>query len=346
MPPVPRKNEDPVVWSDDDDPAETYTKTTKPATQQVRGQIAPKQAVGLNRVVVPLLVVIRTAILAAAAVYALRSWGLFETQFWLATFLTSCAMDASAPVLSNLVQYIFPFALIAHEYAYGVNKGQTPCMAQWIAFMPTVIFLIGVPMSVCLHRYFAHAAFATSRPMQALIGVTACMAYQSGPLWWAAKHVRHHHHCDQPDDPHSVVQQGYLYAFLGWTLNPVTFAERDLKYNNPSLFVPELKFLDKYYLLPPVLLFTLLEQQFGVDRSFIAWSLMLPMLLCRIITLLFNVEYHPAHDSRRCKSVDNDRLLAVLVGEADHEVHHRRPALAKRNQMDVPCKSHLFLLYC
>jgi fatty-acid desaturase len=341
MPPVPRRNEDPVVWSDNDDPVETYTKTTKTAKQQVPARIAPKQAM-------PLLVVIRTAMCAAAAVYTLRSLGLFETQFWFATFLTTCAMNVSSPALNNLAQYFFPFGLIAYNYAYGVNKGESPSLAQWIALMPTVIFLIGVPMSVCLHRYFAHAAFTTTRPMQFLIGVVACMAYQSGPIWWAAKHVRHHHHCDQPNDPHSVAQQGYFYAFLGWTLNPVTFTERDVNYNNPALFVPELIFLDKYYLFPIAALFTLLEQQFGVDRTFIGYSLMLPMLLCRLITLLFNVEYHPAPptDTRRCKSVDNDRLLAVLVGEAEHEMHHRCPAKSKRNDWDVPCKSHLVLLHC
>jgi fatty-acid desaturase len=159
--------------------------------------------------------------------------------------------------------------------------------------------------------------------------------------------VRHHHHCDQPNDPHSVVQQGYLYAFLGWTVHPVTYAERDVNYNNPALFVPELIFLDKYYLFPSAVLFTLLEQQFGVDRTFIGWSLMLPMLLCRIITLLFNVEYHPSPptDTRRCKSVDNDRFLAILVGEAEHEMHHRCPAKSKRNELDVPCKFHFVLLH-
>jgi stearoyl-CoA desaturase (delta-9 desaturase) len=347
MPPAPRQNEDPVVWSDDDDPVESYTKTTKPAPQQVRGQIAPKRAVGLNRVVMPPQVVIRTTILAAAAVYALRSWGLFETQFWLATFLTTCAIDASSPALNNFSQYIFPFALIAHKFPYGGDNGQIiPGLAQWILFMPTVAFLIGVPMSVCLHRYFSHAAFSTSRPMQALIGVVACMAYQGGPLWWSAKHGRHHHYCDQPNDPHSVVQHGFSYAFVGWTVNPVNYVERDVNYNNPSLLVPELIFLDKYYLLPVALLFTILEQQFGVDRAFIAWSMLLPMLVCRLVTWLFNVQFHPAHDPRRCASVDNDRFLAVLVGESEHATHHRCPNKSKRNQRDVPCKSHIFVLYC
>jgi stearoyl-CoA desaturase (Delta-9 desaturase) len=240
-------------------------------------------------------------------------------------------------------QYIFPIVLATLCY----SKGQLPSVAQGICFLPTVVWLIGVPMSICLHRYFSHGAFTTSRLVQAMIGVVGCLAYQGGPLWWAAKHVRHHHHCDQPNDPHSVVQQGYFYAFVGWTMNPINMAERDASYNNSAHFVPELQFLDKFYLAPAAILFSLLEKAseygYGTDRAFIAYSVLLPMLFCRLITLLFNVEYHPAHDPHRCKSVDNPRLLALLVGEAEHDVHHKFPKKARRSQLDPPCKLFLFL---
>jgi len=237
-----------------------------------------------------------------------------------------------SPSLHAIIQYPYPIFL---AYIY-VRAGQGPSVLQMAAILPTILFLIGVPMSVCLHRYFAHAAFTTTRPMQCLIGVVATFAYQGGPLWWAGKHVRHHHFCDQPEDPHSVVQQGFFYAFCGWTANPINLAERDRKFVAPHLMVPELEFLDRYYLFPIAVAFTLLERQAGVERSFIACNVLIPMLFCRLITLLFNVEYHPAHDPKRCKSVDNPRLLALIVGESQHDLHHKCPAKSRRNDWDVP----------
>jgi fatty-acid desaturase len=59
------------------------------------------------------------------------------------------------------------------------------------SFVPIALLYIGIPMSVCLHRYFSHKAFETSRPVQFVLGVIACLAYQGGPLWWAMKVSEH-----------------------------------------------------------------------------------------------------------------------------------------------------------
>lgn len=203
-------------------------------------------------------------------------------------------------------------------------------------------------MSICLHRYFAHQAFATSRFVQAVLGFTACLAYQNGPLWWSAKHVKHHHHCDNPQDPHSVVQQGFYYAWFGWTMNPNNLKQGDnsgqggndddTKYNYPPhLQCWELQFLDRYPLLPVACLLTLVDTYSGTP-TYGAYNVLLPMLLCRLITLLFNVEFHPVHEPGRCKSIDDDRIMAMLVGENEHDVHHKRPQLSKRTNYDIPCK--------
>ena len=258
---------------------------------------------------------------------------LFDSYYWLAIYAVCQITEEFSPATLNLSQYIYPVALVAHYH----TNGYRPSWAQVVAFMPTVLFLIGVPMSVCLHRYFSHSAFTTTRFGQLVVALVSTAAYQGGCLWWAAKHVRHHHHCDQPKDPHSVVQQGFWYAFCGWTMNPINLAERDVQYLDKRLLVPELFFLDKCYLLPNAIGFSLLEHA-GVDRAFIAYSILLPMLFCRLITLLFNVEYHPANDSKRCKSVDNPRLLALIVGESEHDLHHKSPAKSRRNDWDLACK--------
>ena len=83
-------------------------------------------------------------------------------------------------------------------------------------FVMARVPFVGFCMSACLHRYFAHAAFKTSRPFQVVLALMGNFTFQGGALWWASKHLRHHKHCDLPDDPHSAKQTSEYYAWLGW----------------------------------------------------------------------------------------------------------------------------------
>jgi stearoyl-CoA desaturase (delta-9 desaturase) len=262
--------------------------------------------------------------------------------FWMNAFAVAMSMELVSPASHNFVQYLFPAYLAVQQCL--ASGGAYPTKWQVAMTLPMYIFLIGVPMSVCLHRYFSHAAFQTSRLFQFVLAVTSCFAYQGGCLWWSAKHNRHHHHCDQPDDPHSWVRQGYFYAFVGWTMNPANMSERDYKYNNPALFLRELYFLDYFYHLPPVVAFTLLEAC-GYGRPFVVYNIYVPMLLCRVATLLFNVTFHPPEGEmahKRCKGIDMKQFLAEAVGESQHETHHRKPALSRRGDLDLPYYLTLF----
>ena len=59
------------------------------------------------------------------------------------------------------------------------------------------------------------------------------------------------------------------------------------------------------------------------------------LFLCRLITLLFNVEYHPPSQPTTCKSVDVVRVLSEIVGESHHHDHHVHPQRARRPGMDL-----------
>ena len=191
-------------------------------------------------------------------------------------------------------------------------------------------------MSVCLHRYFSHKAFETSRPVQFVLGVIACLAYQGGPLWWAAMHIEHHQNCDKPADPHSAKQRGFLYAFVGWMTNPKNYENMDtqMRLLDESLLVPEMFLIEKLNAAPPLVLCCIANYYFGYTTM--CWCFLGPMLSCRMITLLFNIEFHPLNNQKRCNAVDNSRLLAVVVGESRHEDHHRRPRRARRLDLDLP----------
>jgi stearoyl-CoA desaturase (Delta-9 desaturase) len=339
MPPIPRKDIHDVMVSD---PSKSSMEDISSMTSNSDNIHDPKSDAGKNTmplnpvpfINIPFGEFTKAAIVMGLVTSLFHHFGQFHSNYWMTIYLVCQIGEMISPATLNLVQYIFPPALIVYT---SLNEGGFhPSWAQMIAFMPTVLFLIGVPMSVCLHRYFSHSAFTTTRFGQFLVAVVSTFAYQGGCLWWAAKHIRHHHYCDQPKDPHSVVQQGFFYAFCGWTMNPINLSERETHYLDNRLLVPELYFLDKCYLLPVALMCTYLEHM-GYARAFIASSILLPMLFCRLITLLFNVEYHPAHDPKRCKSVDNPRLLALIVGESQHDLHHKSPAKSRRNDWDLAC---------
>lgn len=66
-----------------------------------------------------------------------------------------------------------PLRLLAVSLALGITK-------------------INICMSVCLHRYAAHAAFKCGPCTSFALCVVGCLANQGGPLWWASKHRCHH----------------------------------------------------------------------------------------------------------------------------------------------------------
>src|SRR5690606_7104457 len=103
------------------------------------------------------------------------------------------------------------------------------------------------------HRYFSHKAFKTSRPLQFAFAALGAMSVQRGPLWWAAHHRNHHRHSDTELDFHSPAQRGFLWSHMGWFLTPRGFAT-DLDRVPDLARYPELRWLDRYDILLPVLL--------------------------------------------------------------------------------------------
>ena len=103
------------------------------------------------------------------------------------------------------------------------------------------------------HRYFSHRSFKTSRAFQFVMALVATMSTQKGVLWWAANHRHHHRHSDMDEDLHSPTLRGFLYAHVGWILSD--------RYNQTKTELigdfnkyPELRWLNKYHVVPPVIL--------------------------------------------------------------------------------------------
>ncbi len=193
------------------------------------------------------------------------------------------------------------------------------------------------------HRYFAHKAFRTSRPVQFLFALFGAMSVQRGPLWWAAHHRNHHRHADTEHDPHSPLYRGFFWSHMGWFLTRRGF--RTDAASIPDLMrYPELRLLDRFDILVPVAtaagLFLLGDLLAAVAPSLhtdgaqlLIWGFFISTVLLFHVTVTINSLAH-RYGTRRFDTRDNSRnnaLLALLTfGEGWHNNHHHFPGSARQ----------------
>ena len=72
-------------------------------------------------------------------------------------------------------------------------------------------------------------------------------------IWWAAIHRHHHAHSDTPEDVHSPVQAGFLFSHVGWIFHRQKSKADYSKVGDLTRY-PELVWLDRYHLVPAILL--------------------------------------------------------------------------------------------
>jgi stearoyl-CoA desaturase (delta-9 desaturase) len=180
------------------------------------------------------------------------------------------------------------------------------------------IFAIGAGY----HRYFSHRAYRTSRAFQFALAVLSQSTAQKSVLWWASKHRHHHLHSDTETDVHSPRHQGFVYSHLGWIFSRKNDVADLVKVADFARY-PELMWLHKHELVPPVvlaLLSVLIAGWSGLVVGFF-WSTVLVYHATFCINSLAHVRgrrrYVTGDDSR------NNWLLALFtMGEGWHNNHH------------------------
>ncbi len=193
------------------------------------------------------------------------------------------------------------------------------------------------------HRYFAHRAFKTSRPLQFVFAVLGATAVQRGPLWWAAHHRHHHANADRPLDSHSPKQHGFLWSHMGWFLSRANFPTKTHLVRDLARY-PELVLIDRFDSAVPVLLAIALyavgewlEQaapELGTNGpQLLVWGFAISTVAVLHATFTINSLAHSI-GRRRYETRDSSRnhwLLALLTfGEGWHNNHHRYPAAARQ----------------
>ena len=172
------------------------------------------------------------------------------------------------------------------------------------------------------HRYFSHRTFKTSRAGQLVLAVLATSSVQKGVLWWASHHRVHHKYSDQPGDVHSVLLDGFWWSHVGWILSREHDAT-DMSRVKDLAKYPELVWLNKHYLVPPVAL--------GVGLFLVGgwWALVWGLLVSTVLlwhgTFTINSLTHVFGKQRYVtpdKSKNNFWLALITLGEGWHNNHH------------------------
>ncbi|MGD8321396.1 MAG: fatty acid desaturase [Gemmatimonadota bacterium] len=226
---------------------------------------------------------------------------------------------AHAPHDDIVYPAAIPFALV-HVAAFGALWTGFPAYAVWMAVILYFVRMFAV--TGAYHRYFSHRSYKTSRVGQFILAFLAQTSAQRGALWWAAIHRHHHLHSDTPEDIHSPRHQGFWYAHVGWIFNhnnwkPDYGTIRDLaRY-------PELRWLDRFYLVPAVALGVACFVFGGWPGLFVGFFLSTVVLYHG--TFAINSMAHEVGNQRYLTGDDSRNhwfLALVTLGEGWHNNHH------------------------
>jgi stearoyl-CoA desaturase (delta-9 desaturase) len=278
---------------------------------------------------------------------------------WFDSWADTEAIQDREPLCVDWMRCV-PFAVM-HLMCLGV---------LWVGWSRAA-FLVAIALYVIrmfaitgfYHRYFSHRTFKTTRWGQFAFAVLGSCAVQRGPLWWAAHHRHHHRHSDQETDTHSPRQHGFLWSHMGWFTARVNF-RTNLKAVADFAKFPELRFLDRYDIIVPVLLAVFLfflgvildALAPGLNTSglqMLIWGFFISTVVLYHGTYTINSLAHVI-GKRRYNTRDtsgNSLLLAfITLGEGWHNNHHHYPASTRQGfywwEIDVTYYCLVLLSWC
>lgn len=229
---------------------------------------------------------------------------------------------------SICLQFLFMHVACLLVFLTGVSPvAIVTCLALYVLRMFAI--------TAGFHRLFAHRTYKTSRVFQFLMGFLGTASYQKGPLWWSAHHRRHHLVADTERDFHSPLTRRFWRAHFGWFLSRDSQKTEWQLITNLSKY-PELRFLDRFYSLPPVLLAVgmfLLGTALGryapglhtSGPQMLVWGFFVSTVVLYHGTFTVNSLAH-IFGKRRFPTDDNSRnnwfVAVITLGEGWHNNHH------------------------
>jgi stearoyl-CoA desaturase (Delta-9 desaturase) len=196
----------------------------------------------------------------------------------------------------------------------------------YVALAVSLYLIRMLALSGGFHRYFAHRSYRTGRGFQLVIAFLGGTCAQRGVLWWAGNHRHHHRFSDAPEDLHSPRQHGFFWSHVGWILSKRHAETRNELIRDFARF-PELRWLDRHHVVPPLVMLGTLLLAGGVPAA--VWGAFTSSVLLWHLTFTINSLAHTVGSARYPTSDDsrNNPVLALLtLGEGWHNNHHHYPA--------------------
>lgn len=265
-------------------------------------------------------------------------FGVTTLRRWFDTSAQSGPLD---PLRENRVDWLraIPF-LAMHLACLAVIFVGVSATALWVAAFLYAIRMFAI--TGFYHRYFSHRTFRTSRPVQFAFALIGASSVQRGPLWWAAHHRHHHVHADTPADPHTP-RKGFWRSHAVWFLTPAGFRTDPSRIGDLMKF-PELRWLDRFDTLVPVVLAVLLFVLGEVLERWVpglgtngpqllVWGFFVSTVVLFHATVTINSLAHRwgwRRYSTRDDSRNNFWLALLTFGEGWHNNHHFFPGSARQ----------------
>ncbi|MEX5217937.1 MAG: fatty acid desaturase [Nitrospira sp.] len=204
----------------------------------------------------------------------------------------------------------------------GLWAFHTGIRMEWVILAVASYYLRMFGITAGYHRYFSHRSFKTSRLFQFFLAFLAMTSAQKGVLWWAAHHRHHHRYSDQEPDVHSPSQRGFWSAHVGWMFTKES-VRTDFKRVRDLYRYPELRFLNRFHYIPPILYASLIYILWGFPG--LVWGFFISTTVLYHCTFFINSLTHMV-GRVRYRSNDRSRnsfVLAILCcGEGWHNNHH------------------------
>jgi stearoyl-CoA desaturase (delta-9 desaturase) len=194
----------------------------------------------------------------------------------------------------------------------------------WYAGLALVLYVVRMfGVTAGYHRYFSHRTFRLNRTMQFALAFLAETSSQKGVLWWAAHHRVHHRTSDSDEDIHSPEQDGFWWAHIGWVISN-DYDEYDPRLIQDFSKFPEIRWIDRNFWLPPVVL-AIATLALGGLPGFL-WGFIVSTVMLFHGTFAINSLAH-VWGTRRFDTPDHSRnnfiLALVTLGEGWHNNHHQ-----------------------
>jgi stearoyl-CoA desaturase (delta-9 desaturase) len=225
-------------------------------------------------------------------------------------------------------------ALLSRTFYWGIHAScllalVTGVSALDVAMCAGLFWLRMFGITGGYHRYFSHRSYKTSRAFQFVLALLGAMAVQKGPLWWAGGHRRHHRYSDAPGDMHSPGLEGFWTSHQGWIFSG-RWDNTEVEQIRDFAKYPELRWLNRWYVLMPVLLAIGCYAVGGF--SGLIWGFSISTVVLWHATYSINSLAH-VWGTRRYDTGDDSRnnlwLALLTLGEGWHNNHHHYMASAR-----------------